>query len=110
MNDRIQLACVGLTASACVLAGLLAVAVFHRSQQANAEMVVPRDDFSLMTAQSRDGEEALYLLDNASGQLLVYEIDITRERIELAGSVPLAQLFQAGGGDAGGRGTGRTPR
>lgn len=109
MNNRIQLACVGLTASACVLASLLAVAVFHRTQQAQAEMVVPRDDFSLMTAASRDGEEALFLLDNQSGQLLVYQLDLTRERIELAGSVPLAQLFQAGGGNAAGPG-GRTPR
>jgi len=101
--SRIQLACVSLIASAFVLAGLLVVQMGSRlSNPAHAELVITRDDFTLMTAQTRRDEEALFVLDNVSGQLLVYRTSLPpRSRLELVGIQSMPQLFGRSGGGRG---------
>ena len=88
--NRIQLACYGLIASAFILGGLLCYQIQERLPAANAEMVVHRDNFTLLTAQTRQGEEALFVLENLTGRLIVYRVDIAKERLELAGGIELS--------------------
>ena len=101
--NRIQTACYCLIASGVVLAGLLAVQVAQRTgpNEAHAEMVIARDQFTIMTAQTRDGEEGLFVLDNNTGSLLVYRLNISDRTLEPAGGVRIDQIFNAGGGDTG---------
>ena len=100
--NRIHAAGFALLASAFVLAGLLAVQWGPRlaMPQADAALVIARDNFTLLTAQTRDGEEALFVLDNASGTLLVYSLSVSNRRMDLLNGQQLTNLFaQAGGGE-----------
>lgn len=103
--NGIQTACYCLTASAFLLAGML---VFSLSGQvenrAEAGMVISRDDFSLMTARTRANEEALWVLDNRSGRILIYRLSLrgaNSGRLELAGGIDLNAPNLFGGGAAG---------
>ena len=110
---RLHTACWALTASAFVLAGLLlfTAAQHTRATEAHAAQVIARDNFTLMTAETRNDEEALFVLDNASGALMVYRLDITEEVLEPAAGLMLEEIFREGGGDdadrRGRRGDGR---
>ncbi|MCE9589624.1 MAG: hypothetical protein K8S99_03775 [Planctomycetes bacterium] len=111
--NRIQLACYGLTASAFVLAGLLLSAIPGRFEEtANAvPMVVNRDNITAMTARARVNEDALFLIENNSQKLVIYTLNLTKRRLELAAKIDLNQMFGAprsGGGE--GPGGGRVPR
>lgn len=90
--------------SALVLAGMLAICVGQRTaaNEAQAEMVIASDALTLMTAQTRNGEESFFVLDNASASLIVYRLDITRDTLEPAAGLRLNEIF--GGGDNDGRG------
>ena len=91
---RIETACYALLASAFVLGGLLlysAGGIFE--QKAQAEMVIAQQSFSLMTAQTREGEEALFVLDNSTGALIVYRLNVGRKRLELATAIDLNQVL-----------------
>ena len=96
--NRIQLACFCLIASAMLLTGMLVVQVAHRSEPNTAEaaQVIARENFTLLTARVRGEEEGLFVLDNASGSLLVYRLNISREQMEPAGGLRLEQIFSAG--------------
>lgn len=101
---RIQLACYCLIASAFLLGGLLVVQLGDvTAQRADAEMVIARDNFTLLTASTRDDEEALFLLDNVTGRLLIYRLNLPQNQLELAGGADVTQLFR-GGATGGGRG------
>ncbi len=102
--DHIRFACSALTASAFVLAGLLAVSVARMEPVADAEMVIARDNFTLMTAQTRNGVESLFVLDNQNGRLYVYDLDRRGEIIPGA-ATDLGQVF--GRANTGGGGGGR---
>jgi hypothetical protein len=94
---RIELACYALMACALVLAGLLVTRWQERSllPQAQAEMVVTRDNFTAMTARTRNNEESLFVLENNSQRLLIYSLNLVHNRIELAyDPIPLDQLFR----------------
>lgn len=99
--NRTHTICCCLIASAVVLSGMLITQLGQRYENpADAAMVIARDNFSLMTAKTRSSEEALFILDNASGTLLVYNMEIARRRIALADGVKLDQLFgNVGRGD-----------
>ena len=110
---RIQLACFGLIASAFTLAALL-VANFDTSlrleSQAQAEMVISRDNFTIMTAKTRNGEEALFVLDNANGRLMIYRLDMGRKQLQIAEAIEMETLFSrasGGGSDSGSRSRGK---
>lgn len=93
--SRIQLACYCLLASAFLLGGLLVVQLGDRFEtEAHASMVVNQQNFTLMTASTRSNEEALFVMDDNSGQLMIYKTEVARERIELAAIVPMRQLFR----------------
>jgi hypothetical protein len=119
--NRIQVACYCLMASAFVLAGLLVAAVSGGgfTPRAEAGLVVSHTNFTVMTARTRVDEEALFVLENTSGKLLIYSVDVAHNRIALNfPPVDLGQLFTqalgptappAGGGGST-PGGGRTPR
>ncbi|MEM9419815.1 MAG: hypothetical protein AAGA25_12315 [Planctomycetota bacterium] len=93
--NRIQTACYCLIASALVLSGLLVVQLSERVEpnSAEASLVIARENFTLMTAEVRNGEEALFVLDNTSGTLLVYRLEVSRRSLQPAGGVRLDQIF-----------------
>jgi len=99
--SRTQLACYCLIAPALLLGGMLVTQLGGRAEStANAEMVLAQQNFALMTAEAREDDEALYVLDNTTGQLLVYRMDLGNRRMELGASISMNQLF--GGSGAGG--------
>lgn len=103
--NRIQLACYSLIASAFLLAGLLVAQLGNPlGAPAHAEMVLARDNFVLMTALTRSGEEALFVLDNNTGRLVIYRLDISKRELELAGGVDLPAIFGGASSVGGGRG------
>jgi len=100
-----QLACYALIASAFVLSGMLVAQLQLQPNQAEAGMVLKDNNFSVMTANTAEDEEALFVLDNTSQRVLIYSQDIVRKRLELVGQANLAQMFgNAGGGGGGGGG------
>lgn len=103
--NRIQTACTCLIASAVALTGLLLIQLSNQVQPntAEAEMVIARDNFTLMTANIRDNEEALFVLDNATGTLLVYRLDLGRRQMVPADGLRLSDAFNAGGDSDRGR-------
>lgn len=106
--NRTELACYGLLVSACILAGLL---VFRLQDKpvlptAHASLIANYENVTLMTAQTRGDEEALFALDSFNEKLLIYRIDVGKKRLELANSIELPTLF-AGDGRKPGSGSGR---
>jgi hypothetical protein len=82
------------------------------TQEARAGLIVNRDSISLLTARTRQDEEALFVLDSRSGKLLIYRLNVanSRQALELAESVDLPQLFNSAGSGSSGpdsTGTGR---
>ena len=98
--NRIQTACYCLIASALVLSGLLVVQLSEEvgPNEAEASLVIARENFTLLTAETRQGEESLFVLDNTTGTLLIYRLDISSKKMELAGGLPLDEIFSGGGG------------
>lgn len=94
---RIQVACYSLTASAFVLAAVLFVQLAGQAEpQAYADLVVNRDNFTFMTAQTANDAESIFLLDNLNEKLLVYDLDIGRKEIKLGQVLPLSPGAQSG--------------
>ncbi|MEX0653588.1 MAG: hypothetical protein WDZ31_06385 [Phycisphaeraceae bacterium] len=103
--NRIQLACFSLVASAFLLAGLLVVQLGDRhdaglSSAAYGGQVIARENFTLLTATTREDEEALFVLENSSGRLVIYRLDPARNELQLAGGADMNRVFgQRGGGN-----------
>ena len=99
--NRIQTACYCLIASAVVLSGLLVVQLSERVEpnEAEASLVIARENFTLLTAEVRSGEEALFVLDNTSGTLLVYRLEVARGSLQPAGGIGLSEIFDADSDD-----------
>lgn len=84
-----------LTATAGLLAGLLVAALMTSSEpEAKASMVVSRDAFTVMTANIREGEDGLFVLDGRTGNLVVYRND-GRDELEALGATNVSRFFQA---------------
>ena len=96
--NRTHTTCCALIASALVLAGLLAVCVGQRTtaNEAHAEMVIAGEALTMMTAQTRNGEESFFVLDNSTASLIVYRLDITSDALEPAAGINLDDIFNAG--------------
>jgi hypothetical protein len=91
---RIQTACWALTASAVILSGLLVFAIGSRaSNEAQAQLVTTRDNVTVMTADTREGEQALFILDHNLGALLVYRTD-GRDELEPVGILNVNEVFR----------------
>ena len=96
--QRIWIARYCLLASAFVLGGLVLTAVHQRGgleQSAHGDLVVAKDGLTLMTAQTRKDEEAVFVLDSVNEQLLIYTLDLkgTGGRLELRQQRDLVKLF-----------------
>jgi hypothetical protein len=102
--NRIQLACTGLIVSSLILTGLLLVQLDRKlpANQAQADQVIAQQNFTLMTADTREDEQSLCILDNNSATLLIYGVDMGQKRLEPLGGIRLEQVFR-GGGSGGGR-------
>ncbi|MEQ9459648.1 MAG: hypothetical protein RIG82_01675 [Phycisphaeraceae bacterium] len=89
-----RLACYVLIASAFVLSGLLlSQSRGWLENRAEAALLVNRDDITLMTAQTRNGEESLFVLDNRTERLFVYRLDVNRRQMAPAGVLSLPEMF-----------------
>lgn len=92
--NRLDAACWGLVATAVVLgAVLLAHVVQIGEHKAEADMVVSPGNLTMLTAQMDEDEEALFLLDNLTGRLLVYELNPGNQRIDLMAAADVDALF-----------------
>ena len=104
---RTETACYALIASAFILAGLLFVQVSQTPNAAEASMVITRDNFTLLTARTRTGDESLFIINNNTSKLMIYNLDVGRKNLELASVTDLSRVFSGGGGggdtDDGGR-------
>ncbi len=89
----------GLTASAVVLAGLLAAQLGQRTglPAAEASIYNPQQAYTFLSAAVADDEEGLFVIDNATGVLLVYHLSADDERMILANGLRLDAVFRAGG-------------
>ncbi|MEZ6193089.1 MAG: hypothetical protein R3C45_17595 [Phycisphaerales bacterium] len=101
--NRIETACFGLIASAFILAGLLIVQLASTPNTAEASLVITRDNFTLLTARTKNGEESLFIINNVTSRLLIYSLDLPGKSMELVGGADLKNLFVGGssGGDDG---------
>lgn len=108
----IELASYCLLASAFILGGLLLSRVQGAlEQKAQADMVVSRENFTVMTARTRQNEEAVFVLNNITSRLLIYRMNVARNELELVANEDMARQFSLPRGGGGtGRPGGRTPR
>jgi hypothetical protein len=101
---RTQLACTSLIASAFLIGALLVVSLssrFNLESQAQATMVIAGDNVTLMTAKTRKTEEALFVLDNANGRLMIYRTDLPKKQLQLRQAIELETLFSRAAGSSG---------
>lgn len=106
---RTQLACISLIASAFVLGALVLDRVADRlpQNQAQAEMVISKDNITKLTTQFEADSELVYVLDGRQELLLAYLVDPNRGILQLVGRLNLARVFERQVDDAGGQ-RGRT--
>lgn len=93
---RKTLACYALIASAFVLGGMLTLKVAEKIESpAQAEMVVNKDFFTVLTTEGIGGEDFLYTLDSKNERLLCYATD-ARGRIELYAALDVGEWMKRG--------------
>ena len=93
---RTELACYGLLASALLLAGMLVVQLQSGGSltpSANAEMTLTRGDLTVMTARTKDNEEALFVMDNITQELHVFTLDFSKKRLKRNVTKRLDRIF-----------------
>jgi hypothetical protein len=96
--QRIQFACYLLLASAFMLGGILLVQAERKlTPKAYGEMVVNRDNLTVMTTRTSPNEEALFVLDNLNEKLLIYEAQLRRKRINFVQMLDLKAIQPNGG-------------
>lgn len=94
--NRIQTACFCLLASAFVLSAILVVRLdrVETENAAHADQVIAQpNSFSLMTARTRGADESLFVLDSASGKLVIYKPNVGRQQLEVVRAFNLRELF-----------------
>ena len=97
--NKTQFASYCLIASAFVLTAVL-VASFDKdiavSTTAEAQYIVDSDDFTLMSADIREGEEGLFVLDNNLSRILIYRARPEDPSLRLVNQLDLTQIFRSG--------------
>ncbi len=95
--NQTQLTGFGLIASACALAAALFINLQDKQllPSAEAEMVlVTPQNLTFLTTRTQTNEESLFVIDNFNHKLLIYKLDTSRKRLELAGSEDLKRIFE----------------
>jgi len=75
-------------------AALLLVANWMVPSTASAQISVKERDYQIVTASVQSGGDALYILDNNTGQIGVFTYDPTSRGVAARTVRPLAQAFQ----------------
>ena len=111
---RTELACYGLLTAAFVLTGMLIVQLHDHGgfdSPAQAEMALSRGNLTVMTARTKNEEEALFVLENVSQRLLIFTIDLPKKRLVLATEpIALSRVFGTASGGTGSQPTRRSRR
>jgi hypothetical protein len=95
---------------------LLFVAILIMPPRASANFAIKDRDYQAVTALINTNDEALYVLDNRSGQMACFSYSPAQRSLVLKGMRPVMDAFAAaanaaggaGGTGGGGTGTGRT--
>ena len=94
--NQTQLTCCGLMASAFALAAALFINLNEKQllPSAEAEMVLTTpQNLSFLTTRTQANEESLFVIDNINHKLLIYKLDTSRKRLDLAGAEDLKKVF-----------------
>ena len=92
--NRTKLACFSLIASAAVLAGLLVAQLDSKlelTSTANAQFSTSTPSKTFLTARISEKQFGLFVLDQDSGQVMVYTTDKNRDTIKLEGRFDIAK-------------------
>ena len=105
---RIQLACIVLIASACVLAGLLAATWANRPDRqaditdavastfessAYGQFVVSKGGLTILATQVDTDHDMIYVLDSRSQRLVAYLFDPNRKEIERLAGLDIGEVM-----------------
>lgn len=105
--NRTHTACFALIASAFVLAAILILQIDRKGQPNTAQadgQVISQPAFTMMTARTRgqqgNGDESLFILDNNTGVLIVYNPTIAggRKGLNPVTAIKMTDVFGGGGG------------
>ncbi|QDU34882.1 hypothetical protein KS4_29580 [Poriferisphaera corsica] len=94
--NRTQLACYTLLASTFILTAILVVVLTNSSafqNTAEADVSITKRNVTYLTAQIRNGEDGLFVLDGPTGKLAIYRTDSQRKNIELLHREDVNELF-----------------
>jgi hypothetical protein len=92
------------------LAALVLVAAnLMLPQQAEAQVAVKDRDYIAVTGKTPKGGDALYLTDNRTGTMAVFQFNPNQRALEAVAVRPVSEAF-GGGGPARPVGGGRNPR
>jgi hypothetical protein len=64
--------------------------------RAQADFAVKDRDYSVVTAHQQVGDDALYILDNRSGNMAVFNYDPGRKMLQLRQVKPIQDAFAGG--------------
>ena len=105
---RIQLACIVLIASACVLAGLLAATWANRPNRqadiadavtatfessAYGQFVVSKGGLTVLATQVSEDHDMVYVLDSRSQRLVAYLFEPNRKEIERLAGLDIGEVM-----------------
>lgn len=91
---RNELACYMLIASAFVLGGLLATQVADRFEnRADAGVVVSQGNYTILSSRISDRQEMVTFLDNNTGTMVGYLVDIDAKAVRAVARLDIGDLF-----------------
>lgn len=100
-----------LTASAIILAAVLIPRVMDRmTSPAHAQMVVTKDNMTVLTARATVDSEVVCVLNSTDEVLIGYITDLSGKTIRPVATLDVGAEFQARMRAGGGRGPNRAPR
>lgn len=89
-----EFACYLMIASAFVLGAILlekADQRFALEPHANAEMVISKGLFTVMSTRGKSNEEYVYLLDTRSSMLICYQFSASKKRLDVVGQLDIGR-------------------
>ena len=90
--NRTELACYALIASAFILGALVLVHADRLADNAAyAEMVVHKDQYTVLSSQIDAAREVVYILDSRTERLNAYALNPTTKVVELLDSMDVAE-------------------
>jgi hypothetical protein len=73
---------------------ILFIAQFLPVQSAHATLTIKDRDYSLVTTRANQGGEALYVINNRTGQVAVFAWDVARRTLVLSGAGIVSGAFR----------------